>query len=221
MSGIDEIEKFKRSQRIRASYQGSRLWNVTSSSDEELLSAESSSCQATEFQSLMEDSPYDMDTLSSTLTTGRTRVPHVLISLALEEEPNIDDDVDKWKRWLQTVPALTRYVRVQGIYKSNSTLLILSIPVAVWNWLPEDFACTFIGYIHSKNHLDASDFRDRENNHVRTRPQGLSLYSTWSQDRLGVFISGNSPSEWRFTTICSELLSGLRSMAFVLMVLQL
>jgi hypothetical protein len=110
-------------------------------------------------QSLMEDPPYDMDTMFSTLNTGRTRVPHVLISLALEEEPDIDDDVESWKRWLQAFPALARYVRIQGVYKSNSTLLILSLPVAVWNWLPKDFACIFIGYVHSKNHLEAQEYK--------------------------------------------------------------
>jgi hypothetical protein len=42
---------------------------------------------------------------------------------------------------------------VQGVYKSNSTLLILSIPVVIWDWLPDDPACMFIGYVHSKDLL--------------------------------------------------------------------
>jgi hypothetical protein len=96
----------------------------------------------------------DLCNLHSTtkiLTDGETAVPHVLISLALEEEQFLD--FDQCRRWLQGFPALAKHAIVEAIYRSNSTLLMLSVPVAIWDWIPENPACAFIGYVHSQNLL--------------------------------------------------------------------
>jgi hypothetical protein len=85
--------------------------------------------------------------------TETTVLPHVLITLALEEDPDSTLEFEPWKRWLQQTPALIKCAKVQGVYKSNSTFVILSIPVVVWDWIPEDPACVFIGYVHSDNLL--------------------------------------------------------------------
>jgi hypothetical protein len=96
-----------------------------------------------------EGDAYTMDSLIRVLDDGNTALPHVLISLALEEEQL--PDFEQCRRWLQDFPALARFAKVQGIYRSNSTLLIVSLPVVIWDWIPDDFACFFIGYIHSRN----------------------------------------------------------------------
>ncbi|KAI1743999.1 hypothetical protein F4680DRAFT_408165 [Xylaria scruposa] len=76
-------------------------------------------------------------------------VPHVMISLALEDDQNLN--VDDWERWLATIPALAKYVQVQGVFKSHSTLLLVSLPVMVWDMLPDHPACNFIAFIRSNN----------------------------------------------------------------------
>ncbi|KAI0389999.1 hypothetical protein F5Y17DRAFT_462218, partial [Xylariaceae sp. FL0594] len=76
-------------------------------------------------------------------------VPHVMISLALEEDQSLN--VDDWEKWLSSVPALARYVKVQGVFKSHSTLLLLSLPVMVWDMLPDHPACAFVAFIRSNN----------------------------------------------------------------------
>ncbi|KAI1752313.1 hypothetical protein F4782DRAFT_501326 [Xylaria castorea] len=76
-------------------------------------------------------------------------VPHVMISLALEDDQNLN--VDDWERWLATIPAIAKYVQVQGIFKSHSTLLLVSLPVMVWDMLPDHPACNFIAFIRSNN----------------------------------------------------------------------
>lgn len=96
---------------------------------------------------------YDMDSLANILDNGDTALPHVLITLALEEEPDSTLDLEQWKRWFQQFPALAKHVKVQGVYKGNSTFMILSVPVVVWDWIPEDPACVFIGYVYSDNLL--------------------------------------------------------------------
>lgn len=75
--------------------------------------------------------------------------PHVLISLALEDDQRLD--LNAWEQWLSSFPALAKYVKVQGVFKSHSTLLLLSMSVSVWDLLPEDQACSFVAFIRSNN----------------------------------------------------------------------
>ena len=80
--------------------------------------------------------------------------PKVLISLSLEEDQWLH--TDEWVEWMRSVPAFVKYANVDGIYKSGSTLIVLSIPVAVWDLLPKDPAIAFINFIKSGNLLHSS-----------------------------------------------------------------
>jgi hypothetical protein len=95
--------------------------------------------------------PYTVGSLTKVLENGDNVLPQVLITLALEEEQLLD--FEQCRRWLQDFPALAKYATVQGVYRSNSTLLVLSLPVPIWDWIPDDPACSFIGYVHSQNLL--------------------------------------------------------------------
>jgi hypothetical protein len=75
--------------------------------------------------------------------------PHVMISLALEDDQRLD--LNAWETWLAAFPAIAKYVKVQGVFKSHSNLLLLSMPVMVWDLLPENPACNFIAFIRSNN----------------------------------------------------------------------
>lgn len=75
--------------------------------------------------------------------------PHVMISLALEDNQRLD--LNAWEQWLASFPALAKYVKVQGVFKSHSTLLLLSMPVTLWDLLPDDQACSFVAFIRSNN----------------------------------------------------------------------
>lgn len=79
--------------------------------------------------------------------------PHVLISLALEDDQRLD--LNDWETWLAAFPSIAKYVKVQGVFKSHSTLLLLSLPVNVWDFLPGDQACSFVAFIRSNNLLHA------------------------------------------------------------------
>ncbi|KAK3391663.1 hypothetical protein B0T20DRAFT_421894 [Sordaria brevicollis] len=80
--------------------------------------------------------------------------PHVMISLALEDDQRLD--LNAWEQWLAGFPAIAKYVKVQGVFKSHSTLLLLSLPIMVWDLLPDDPACSFIAFIRSNNLLRES-----------------------------------------------------------------
>jgi len=50
---------------------------------------------------------------------------------------------------------LVKFAKVEAVYKSFSTLVLLSVPVFIWNLLPEDPACSFVGYVTSTNIMKA------------------------------------------------------------------
>ncbi|KAN0112404.1 hypothetical protein V8E51_005355 [Hyaloscypha variabilis] len=96
------------------------------------------------------DDPCSSPLSSIPAVTPSVRFPHALISLALEEsQPDLD--VKKTARWLESIPLLAKWAKVEGVYQSYSTLLILSVPVPVWNMLPDNPACLSAGYATSPN----------------------------------------------------------------------
>lgn len=78
--------------------------------------------------------------------------PKVLISVALEEDQFLrtEDLLD----WLRSFPALAKCVRIESVYKSDSTLLLLSLPVAIWDMVPNDPAISFVAFVKSHNLLN-------------------------------------------------------------------
>ena len=79
------------------------------------------------------------------------KCPKVLISVALEEDQWLG--AEAWADWLESVPAKVKYANVEGIYKSDSTIVLLSIAVAVWDLISSDPAIKFLGFVRSHNLL--------------------------------------------------------------------
>ena len=74
-----------------------------------------------------------------------------MISIALEEEQCLSPQ--HWVDWIRSIPALVKYANIEGIYKSNSTLILIAIPIAIWNLVPANPAISFIGFSKSRNLL--------------------------------------------------------------------
>lgn len=55
------------------------------------------------------------------------------------------------------MPGILRYARAEGLYRSDSVLLLLSVPVAVWNLIPKDPAVRFLSFVRSPNLLLTQD----------------------------------------------------------------
>lgn len=77
------------------------------------------------------------------------KCPKVLISIALEDNQQLDRE--DWTEWLRSVPALTKYMQIQGCYESDSTVILGLISVAVWDLLPKHPAISFISFVRSEN----------------------------------------------------------------------
>jgi len=87
--------------------------------------------------------------LSSISSAGRYKVPHVLITLQLEENQSFD--AGQTARWLDRFPLLAKWVKVEAIFPSYSTLMVMSVPLPIWDMLPDHPACSFIGYVTGPN----------------------------------------------------------------------
>jgi hypothetical protein len=93
----------------------------------------------------------DVQGLSDVKPGGTLKFLHVLISVALEENQILDGEA--YSQWLSAFPALAKFAKVQSVFQSYSTLLLVSLPVMVWDLLPENTACSFVGYISSNDLL--------------------------------------------------------------------
>lgn len=81
----------------------------------------------------------------------------VLLSVSVSED--IGHDIAQWVHWLTTgvpwdvtkVDVTKVDVTIEGIFKSHSTLVLVSIPITAWTQLAETAAYQFIGFVQSAN----------------------------------------------------------------------
>jgi hypothetical protein len=75
--------------------------------------------------------------------------PQVLLAIRLDKH---ELDLEAWKECLlRQLPTEAKDIKIEGIYSSFSTLLLLRLPVAVWDLLPANLAYSFIGFVTSEN----------------------------------------------------------------------
>jgi hypothetical protein len=84
-------------------------------------------------------------------TSEDYEVPKVIISLSLEKHQTLSSDT--CQKWLVSCPALIQHAKIEAVYKGFSALILLSIPISLWDLLPEHPACSFVGYVTSQNLL--------------------------------------------------------------------
>ena len=81
-----------------------------------------------------------------------TESTRVLLAVSVAE--NVAHNVAQWVSWLTTAAPwdVSKVdVRLECMYKSHSTLLLISVPTVGWSRLPESAAYRFIGFIKSGN----------------------------------------------------------------------
>lgn len=62
-------------------------------------------------------------------------------------------DMAWFNHWIQNSPAVSRNVVVEGMFLGPPTMLLISMPVSVWNVVQTEKVCCFLGYINSHNML--------------------------------------------------------------------
>jgi len=74
----------------------------------------------------------------------------VLITVQLDDA--IPPNLAEWRNWLRThIPTNVAKIEVEGVFEGNSTVVLLRLPVAIWDMLPDHGAYNFVGYVRSSN----------------------------------------------------------------------
>lgn len=83
-------------------------------------------------------------------TRALEKEARVLLSVALIDDPR---DIDDFKAWLlnENRPAFLKQVNVESVFsgKSNSSVLLVTMPISLWCVLPEHPAYTFVDFVWS------------------------------------------------------------------------
>ena len=106
------------------------------------------------------DSSPNEDSNDSTQATSPSysqpfREPRVLLAVSIESSAQ-PPDVTSWAKWLasEAPPGIQKIdIKIESAYISNSTLMLLSLPIALWSRLPETSAYRFVDFIRSTNLL--------------------------------------------------------------------
>jgi hypothetical protein len=96
---------------------------------------------------------FDLSSYLATLPDKNFVLPHVILSIALESDQELDSTA--FAQWMKDFPALAKYAKIQGVYRGYSTLILTVVPVFIWDLLPENSAYNFVGYTRSDNLLGA------------------------------------------------------------------
>jgi hypothetical protein len=80
--------------------------------------------------------------------------PGILVTCRLRDQ-NVH--VGKWKEWLLNAPDAAKGIQISAIYPGLSAVLILELPLVVWNLLRPSAAISFVAYTTGENHI--TDFR--------------------------------------------------------------
>ena len=83
---------------------------------------------------------------NSDLTMEEVRA---LVCTTFLGEPS--QDMASFKQWLQNTPLAASKIAVEGMFHGPPTVLLVSMPIAVWNVVAADRTCCFLGYVNSHN----------------------------------------------------------------------
>lgn len=75
--------------------------------------------------------------------------PRVLVCTTFVGEAS--PDMSSFNHWLQNAPAIASKIAVEGMFLGPPTMLLISMPVPVWNVVQHDKVCCFLGYVNSHN----------------------------------------------------------------------
>ena len=79
--------------------------------------------------------------------------PPTKVTISIQFESSQLTNPRDFVQWLRDMPLLAESVDLISVQKSHSTIVILALPVAVWDLLPDHPACSFIGFTTSTNML--------------------------------------------------------------------
>jgi len=86
----------------------------------------------------------------ATLKPDQSDTAKVLITVKLDDR--IPPNLAEWRNWLRgQIPTNVAEIEVEGVFEGNSKVVLLRLPVAIWDMLPDHDAYSFVGYVRSSN----------------------------------------------------------------------
>lgn len=97
-----------------------------------------------------------MPTVAATPSAVRgIKEPRVLIQFTLNADSQLPQ-IEGWIRYLTTnLPSCIEKgdVSIEGVFNAGSTLVLLALPIAVWDCMPPNPALSFVSFVESHNLL--------------------------------------------------------------------
>ena len=115
---------------------------------------------------------------SPSLQTSQKQTVDSRVLLSVSVVQDAIHDIPHWVSWLTTAAPwdVTKVdVRVESIFRSHSTLMIVSIPTHAWSRLPERPAYRFVGFIQSGNLFELQTSSEAQSTHHRHKSQGTDV----------------------------------------------
>ena len=95
---------------------------------------------------IYDDKPAIRANISADLTFEEKRA---LVCTTFLGEPS--QDMVSFKHWLQDTPVAASKIVVEGMFHGPPTILLVSMPISIWNVVAADRTCCFLGYVNSHN----------------------------------------------------------------------
>jgi hypothetical protein len=88
--------------------------------------------------------------LPPTLKPDQSDTAKVLIKVKLDDR--IPPNLAEWRNWLRRqIPTNVAKIEIEGVFEANSTVVLLRLPVAIWDMMPDHDAYSFVDYVRSSN----------------------------------------------------------------------
>ncbi|KAL8858201.1 MAG: hypothetical protein Q9178_005213 [Gyalolechia marmorata] len=130
------------------------------------------------------DFNHDMMDISSSEARVATDT-RVLLAVSISDAAACD--IAEWKKWLVSqAPLVVTRIEVEAVFKSHSTMLVTSLPIMLWDCLPDRAAYRFIGFVKSGN-LDQS--------HLKVERDNERMAATFSSQKQEILSREQYPSE--------------------------
>ncbi|KAI3326436.1 hypothetical protein HD806DRAFT_487262 [Xylariaceae sp. AK1471] len=132
------------------------LYDITSSKVQYL-----SLCPVTPVAAPQLQSPRSSGDAGSTLSREDNAIDPSAVADLTFDEPRVlvcttfvgeaSPDMSSFYDWLHNTSAISSKIAVEGMFLGPPTMLLISMPVAVWNVVQHDKVCCFLGYVNSHN----------------------------------------------------------------------
>ena len=83
---------------------------------------------------------------------GDNNASKVLLAINLQGEHWLDFE-NEFSNWLKDMPLPADSINIEAVFHGLSTMILLSMPIAVWDLLPEHPSCSFVNFVRSPNLL--------------------------------------------------------------------